>query len=55
MLKKVSQNFQDQNPIIPYGEIMTRNFGALVRLFRHEPALLAVFLMAGLWMMVKLE
>jgi len=29
---------------------MNRNFGAFVRLFRREPALLAAFLMAGLLM-----
>jgi hypothetical protein len=50
MLKKVSHSFQVQNPIIPYGEIMNRKFGAFVRLSRREPALLAVSLTAGLMM-----
>jgi len=55
MLKKVSQSFQNQNPIVQFGEIMNRNFGAFVRLFRREPALLAVFLAPGLWMRIELE
>jgi len=50
MLKKVSRNFQDQNPIIPYGEIMNSNFGAFMRLIRSEPAPLGVCLMAGILM-----
>ena len=34
---------------------MNRNFGASVGLFRREPALTAVLLMAGWWMRIKLE
>ncbi len=44
---KISQSFHDRNPIILYGEIMNRKFGAFMKMYRRETTLLSVSLMAG--------